>query len=283
MIQQRRARRLQRLKSSLPVALAGRFVELDILTHAASLAFYALLSLAPLLVLLLWLTASMYGSTQDALVEQIGSIAGPDAASVADTVINNADSRPSVGSIAGAWSTFLLLVGASAVFARLQDALNLIFRADAAKLSGIRQWIRKRVLSFGVVLSIGFLLLLATTTTTLLQVVFAGIPSLLPALGYTASVALYVFAFAMLYHFLPDRRVRWRLALAGGAFTAVLFTVGRLGITWYLDTATTANAYGAMGALVLAMLWVYYASIILFVGAVVTATVDERMGRVSAP
>ena len=276
MIQQRRARRLQRLKSSLPVALAGRFVELDILTHAASLAFYALLSLAPLLVLLLWLTASMYGSTQDALVEQIGSIAGPDAASVADTVINNADSRPSVGSIAGAWSTFLLLVGASAVFARLQDALNLIFRADAAKLSGIRPWIRKRVLSFGVVLSIGFLLLLATTTTTLLQVVFAGIPSLLPALGYTASVALYVFAFAMLYHFLPDRRVRWKQAVLGGAITAGLFLLGRWAIGFYLVTAEPGSAYGSMGAMVLLLIWIYYAAVVFFGGALITAVIDER-------
>ncbi|MGE5864723.1 MAG: YhjD/YihY/BrkB family envelope integrity protein, partial [Rhizobacter sp.] len=200
---QRRERRLARLKGSLPVALARRFIELDILTHAASLAFYALLSLAPLLVLLLWLTASLYGSAQEAIVDQVGELAGREAASVADTVIANADQRPGIGSIAGLWSTVLLFVGATAVFARLQDALNLIFRTDAARLPGLRAWIRKRVLSFGVVLALGFLLLVATAVSTLLQLILAGMPSLLPVFGSLTSLALYALSFALLYHFLP--------------------------------------------------------------------------------
>lgn len=272
----RRTRRLARLKGSLPLALGKRFVELDILTHAASLAFYALLSLAPLLVLLLWLTASLYGSAQEAIVDQVGQLAGRDAASVADTVIANADRRPGIGSIAGLWSTALLLVGASAVFARLQDALNLIFRTDAARIAGVRPWIRKRVLSFGVVLALGFLLLLATTVNTLLQVVFAGLPSLLPVFGTVASLALYAFSFALLYHYLPDRRVRWRQAFVGGAITAGLFVLGRWAIGVYLATAAPGSAYGSMGAMVLVLVWMYYAATVFFGGALITAVIDER-------
>lgn len=272
----RRLRRVTRLRGSLLLALGKRFVELDIMAQAASLAFYALLSLAPLLVLLLWLTASLYGSTQDAIVSQISELAGRDAASVASTVIANADRRPGIGSIAGVWSTLLLLVGASAVFARLQDVLNMIFRTDAARISGVRLWIRKRVLSFGVVLSLGFLLLIATTVTTLLQVVFAGLPSLLPALGSLASVCLYAVSFALLYHFLPDLRVRWRQAFLGGAITAGLFVLGRWAIGVYLATAAPGSAYGSMGAMVLLLVWMYYAALVFFGGALITAVIDER-------
>lgn len=272
----RRLRRMARLRAALPVALARRFIDLDILTHAASLAFYALLSLAPLLVLLLWLTASFDSSAQQTIVSRIGEIAGRDAATVASTVIRNADARPSVGSIAGLWSTLLLFVGATAVFARLQDALNLIFRGDAIRPTGIRAWLRKRVLSFGVVLSLGFLLLLATTVTTLLQVIFAGLPSLLPVLGTLASAALYAFSFALLYHYLPDRRVHWRQAFLGGAFTTGLFVLGRWGIGLYLASAAPGSAYGSMGAMVLLLVWMYYAGVVFFGGAMVTALIDER-------
>lgn len=273
---QRRERRLARLKGSLPVALARRFIELDILTHAASLAFYALLSLAPLLVLLLWLTASLYGSAQEAIVDQVGELAGREAASVADTVIANADQRPGIGSIAGLWSTLLLFVGATAVFARLQDALNLIFRTDAARLPGLRAWIRKRVLSFGVVLALGFLLLVATAVSTVLQLILAGMPSLLPVFGSLASLALYALSFALLYHFLPDRRVRWRQALFGGLITAGLFVLGRWAIGIYLASAAPGSAYGSMGAMVLLLVWMYYAAVVFFGGALITAVIDER-------
>jgi membrane protein len=273
---QRRERRLARLKGSLPVALARRFIELDVLTHAASLAFYALLSLAPLLVLLLWLTASLYGSAQDAIVDQVGELAGREAASVADTVIANADQRPGIGSLAGLWSTLLLFVGATAVFARLQDALNLIFRTDAARLPGLGAWIRKRVLSFGVVLALGFLLLVATTVSTVLQLILAGMPSLLPVFGSLASMALYALSFALLYHFLPDRRVRWRQALFGGLITAGLFVLGRWAIGLYLATAAPGSAYGSMGAMVLLLVWMYYAAVVFFGGALITAVIDER-------
>src|SRR5690606_15237206 len=116
----------ERLQQSLPYAIAQRFVEVDILTHAASLTFFALLSLAPLLVLLLWLTASLYPAAQQALLEQVQAIAGTGAGQVASTVLENASTEPDVGSLAGLWSTALLFFGATAVFARLQGTLNLV-------------------------------------------------------------------------------------------------------------------------------------------------------------
>ena len=101
---------LTRVQRSLPMALFNRFLEIDVMTQAASLSFYALLSLAPLLVLLLWLTASLYPPAQEALVQQIAQLAGGSAAEVADTVIRNATDQPGVGSLAGLWSTLLLFI-----------------------------------------------------------------------------------------------------------------------------------------------------------------------------
>lgn len=266
--------RLERLQKSLPAALAQRFVETDLMTHAASLSFYALISLAPLLVLVLWLTASLYPSAQAELVEQVGGIAGSGAEVIAGTVIENATQRPDVGSLAGLWSTLLLFVGASAVFARLQATLNLVFRTDAQKL-GIVDWIRKRMFSFGVVFALGFLLLVSAALTTALEIAFEGSPTL-PVLGNLTALALYSFAFALMYHYLPDRRVRWRQALLGGLITSGLFVLGRWAIGVYIARAAPGSAYGSMGTLVILLVWMYYAAVVFFVGALITAVIDER-------
>ncbi|WP_411833641.1 YihY/virulence factor BrkB family protein [Pseudoxanthomonas mexicana] len=270
-------RHLQRLQQSLPAAMVNRFIEIDLMTQAASLAFYALLSLAPLLVLLLWLTASLYPPAQQSLIDQIGALAGPSAATVADTVIANATDQPSVGSLAGLWSTLLLFVGSTIVFAQLQGALNLIFRTDAQRLNGALAWLKKRVFSMGVVLALGFLLIVSMIATTALQVVFARMPSVLPAIGYATTLVLYALAFAFLYHYLPDRRVEWRQAFLGGAITAVLFALGRYLIGLYLAQAAPGSAYGSMGALALLLIWLYYAAVVFFAGALLTAVIDERL------
>lgn len=266
----------ERLRESLPWALAQRFVEVDILTHAASLTFFALLSLAPLLVLLLWLTASLYPSAQEALLEQVQAIAGAGAGQVANTVLENARTEPDVGSLAGLWSTGLLLFGATAVFARLQGTLNLVFHTSGDRVrGGFRAWLRKRVFSFGVVLALGFLLLVSAALTTALEIAFAGSPTL-PVLGNLASMALYVLAFALMYHYLPDRRVQWRQAFLGGLLTSLLFVVGRWAIGLYIAEAAPGSAYGSMGTLVVLLVWLYYAAVVFFVGAMITAVIDER-------
>lgn len=262
----------------LGMAFLRRVVDADVITQAAALAFYAALSIAPLLLLLLWFTAS-FPVAQDAAVAQIGLLVGPEAQDVARTVIANAQARPDTGSLAGWWSIALLLVGASAVFAQLQDALNRVFRTDATALAGVVQWLRKRLLSFGLLLAVGFLLVVSLTVTTVLQLTLSRFGLLQPTVATLASLLVYALAFALMYHYLPDRRVRWSLALAGGALTALLFVLGRMVIAWYLQRAPTGSAYGAAGAIVLMMLWVYYAAIILFAGAVLTATVDERLGQ----
>ncbi|WP_249405223.1 MULTISPECIES: YihY/virulence factor BrkB family protein [unclassified Stenotrophomonas] len=259
------------------MAVINRFIEVDVLSQAAAVSFYALLSMAPLLVLLLWLTASLYPPAQQALVDQIATAAGSSVATVAETVLKNADNQPNIGSLAGIWSTLLLFIGATAVFAQLQNALNLIFRTSGERLDGLAAWLRKRVFSFGVVLALGFLLVVSMTATTMLQVAFAQLPSLLPALGYLSTLLLYTVAFAFMYHYLPDRRVAWRQAFIGGAITSALFALGRYGIGVYIAQVAPGSAYGSMGALVISLVWIYYAMVVFFVGAVMTSVIDERL------
>ncbi|AXK72986.1 YihY/virulence factor BrkB family protein [Lysobacter sp. TY2-98] len=267
---------------TLPMALLRRFLDSDVITQAAALAFYAALAMAPLMLLLLWLTASNTKAEQ-AVILQVGLLVGPQAQEVARTVLAAAASTPDTGSIAGWWSIALLLIGASAVFAQLQDALNRIFRTDATALPGLWNWLQKRLLSFGLVLAVVFLLVISMTVTTVLDLTIGRYAQGETLVATLAALLVYAFTFALMYHFLPDRRVRWQLALAGGAFTSVLFLAGRAGIAWYLAHQSTVSAYGAMGALVLTMLWVYYAAMILFAGAVVTAVIDERLGPPRAP
>jgi len=257
-------------------ALVRRFNETNLVAQSAALAFYALLSLAPLLLILLWITAAALPSARDALLDQVGSLLGHDFGTVADAVLTSAVSKPNTGSIAGLWSMGLLLFGATAVFGQLQGALNQIFRTNAKRLPGVAAWLRKRIFSFGMVLALGFLLLVSMTVQTLLQLTFAHLAWLLPMVGAIVTWLIYALAFALMFHYLPDRRVGWRYALVGGVITASLFVLGRAAIGWYLERSNPGAAYGTMGALVLTLIWVYYAGLIVFVGALVTAMINER-------
>ena len=267
---------IRRARGSLPVALLRRFIDADLLSQSAALALYAILSLAPLLLILVWLTSAILPGAQEAVMQQIALLIGREAEEVARTIVSNARERPDTGSIAGWWSLVLLFVGATAVFAQLQDVLNKVFRTDATALPGPMAWLRKRVFSLGLVFALGFLLVVSMTLNTLLQLVFARVDWVLPLMATGAAWVVYALAFALMYHYLPDRRVGWKRAFGGGAATALLFLLGRAAIAWYLGRADPGSAYGSMGTIVLALVWIYYAALIVFVGALLTAVVDER-------
>ena len=268
---------IRKARGSLPAALLHRFIDADLLAQSAALALYAILSLAPLLLILVWATNAILPGAQDALMQQIALLAGTEAEQVARTIVSNARDRPDTGSIAGWWSLGLLLVGATAVFAQLQDVLNKVFRTDATHLPGPMAWLSKRVFSLGLVFAVGFLLVVSMTVSTVLQLVFARVDWMLPLMATIAAWLVYALSFALMYHYLPDRRVGWRLALGGGAATALLFLLGRAALAWYLARSDPGSAYGAMGTIVLALVWIYYAAMIVFVGALITAVVDERV------
>jgi membrane protein len=161
----------------------------------------------------------------------------------------------------------------------LQDVLNRIFRTDATRLAGMTAWLRKRVFSLGLVLAMGFLLLVSMTISTLVQLALSRAAWAVPIVLNATTWLVYALSFALMYHYLPDRPVGWRRALEGGAITALLFVSGRWVIGWYLHQSHPGSAYGSMGALMLAMIWIYYAALIVFIGALTTAVMDERRQR----
>jgi membrane protein len=269
-------KRVRGAHGALLPALLRRFIDADLASQSAALAFSAILSLAPLLILLLWFTQTLLPSGQQALLDQIALLAGDEGRRVAGAILDAARRTPDPRSIAGWGSIALLLVGASAVFAQLQDVLNRIFRTEADRLPGLRAWLRKRVFSFGLLLAVGFLLLVSLTVNTALQLAFARVDWMLPVLAQLAGFLVYTLAFALMYHYVPDRSVRWRMAALGGAMTAAMFAVGRYAIALYLERANPASAYGSMGTLALAMVWIYYAGLVVFLGALITAVLDER-------
>ena len=270
--------RVRRARGPLWKALWRRFLDADLVAQSAALAFYAIVSLAPLLLLLLWFTQALLPSGQQALLEQIGLLTGAEGRRVAAAILDASRRMPDPQSIAGWGSIAALCFGATLVFGQLQEVLNRLFRTEARKLPGLRAWLHKRVFSLGLVLAVGFLLLVSLTVNTVLQLAFSRVDQALPLVGQAASYLVYTLAFALMYHYVPDREVRWRMAIAGGAMTAAMFAVGRWVIALYLERADPGSAYGSMGTLALAMLWIYYAGLVVFLGALLTAVLDERRG-----
>ncbi|MBB1087198.1 YihY/virulence factor BrkB family protein [Lysobacter sp. SG-8] len=277
------ARLRTRLARSFPARFVQRFFEADVLALAAALSFYTLLSLAPLVVILLWLTTALYPSAQDEFFRQIGMLAGPQVESTARLIVAHAQSEPGTGSTAALLGTGALLLGASVVFGQLQAALNRVFQTDERRL-GLGAWIRKRLLSFGMALGMGFLLVVSMAVQAALSLVMAWLPDLLPVLAASFSFVLYALVFAAMYRLLPDRPVHGRLALIGGGLTAAMFMIGRWAIGLYLGQATLGSAYGPAGGLVVMLVWLYYCAVVFLAGALITAMLDEAaQGSAPAP
>ncbi|MGV8941971.1 MAG: YihY/virulence factor BrkB family protein [Lysobacter sp.] len=265
-----------RLQRSWTARFVQRFLEHDILALAAALSFYTLLSLAPLVVILLWLTTALYPAAQDEFFHQVGLLVGPQVEDTARLIVTNAQQQPGTGSLAALLGTIALLVGASAVFGQLQVALNRVFRSDAARLGGAFAWLRKRLLSFGMALGVGFLLVVSMAAQAALAVLMAWLPDLMPAIALAFSFLLYTIVFSLIYRLLPDRPVTRRRALFGGALTSALFMIGRWAIGLYLGQATLGNAYGPAGGLVVMLVWLYYCAMVFLTGALITAMLDEQ-------
>ncbi len=265
-----------RAQQSSAMTFVQRFIAYDILALAAALSFYTLLSLAPLVVLLLWLTTALYPAAQGEFFHQIGLLAGPEVEETARLIVANAEQQPGTGSLAAVLGTVALLVGSSMVFGQLQAALNRVFRSNASHLSGVLAWLRKRLLSFGMALGVGFLLVVSMAAQAALTMVLAWLPDLMPVLAELVSFLLYTIVFSLIYRLLPDRPVSRRRALLGGAMTSALFMVGRWAIGLYLGQSTLGNAYGPAGGLVVMLVWLYYCAVVFLIGALITAMLDEH-------
>lgn len=248
----------------------------QVLTLSASLAYYALFSLGPMLLLVIFVCGH-FGSRQaveDGLFVQIQQLIGPAAATQLRRIMPYATLDGTHPLRAGI-GLLTLLFAATSVFTEIQDSLNRIWQLKIGPDAGWWKVVKTRLLSFVLVIALGLLLLaslgLTVVLASLLVKLRAYFPQVSVGLVYATDIVLsLVFTgglYAVLYKVLPDARIRWRDVAVGAAFTAVLFLVGRFSITYYISHSNLNHAYGAAGTLVVLLVWVYYSALILYVGA----------------
>jgi membrane protein len=258
----------------------------EALALGAALAYYTIFAMAPLLVLVIALAGLVLGRTaaEGQLVGQIGSLVGQTGAQAIQDMIARA-SGPKTGIVASVVSVATMTLGATGVFGQLQHSLNKIWNAPPPVRRGVRAHVRKRAVAFGMILGIGFLLLVSLALSAGLAAVHdllarhAPFTSrLLPLLNFVLSFAVITALFALIFKVLPDVDMRWSDVLPGGAVTALLFTIGKTLIGIYLGRAGVTSVYGAAGSFVLVLLWIYYSAQILLVGAEFTEVYSRRYG-----
>jgi membrane protein len=229
-------------------------------------------------------------AAQNQIVETIQGMIGRDSAQVIQQMIQNASNKPKTGMISTVVGIVALIFGAGGVVGQLQTSLNTIWGVAPKPGQGIWGFVRQRFVSFTMVLGIGFLLLVSlavtafvTGLTQMMGAWFGGTAVLAHVLDLLVSLVLITVLFAMIYKVLPDVHIQWRDVWIGAALTSILFTIGKYLIGLYLGTSGVSSTYGAAGSLITVLLWVYYSSLIFFLGAELTQVYASRYGSGVAP
>ncbi len=260
---------------------------------AAALSFYTVLSLSPLVLIvvsaagLVWAEASVRAE----ILNQMGALIGPAGADAVRTVLDHSAFSAHTA-MSMAMGIITLLFGATTVFAELQSALNRIWSVETSPQATVRPallWslVRTRLLALALIFVVGFLLLVSLVVSAGLAALHGYLARALPggalvweAVNFLVSLAVISFLIAMVYRVLPDVRLGWGDVWGGAVVTAILFGIGKLLIGLYLGQTSVASAYGAAGSLVVLLLWVYYSSLIMFLGAEITAVHARHRHRV---
>jgi membrane protein len=254
---------------------------------AASLAYYTIFSLAPLLVIIIAITGTLFGqeAARGEIVQQIQGLVGKDGAEFIEIAIKNA-SKPGEGNIASTISILVLLLGATSLFAELQDSLNTIWEVKPKPGRNIFNIIRQRFLSFSMVVGIGFLLLVSLVVSAGLSAITTYFSNLLPGVdiiwqlvNFILSFSITTVLFGLIFKVLPDVKIAWSDVLIGAVITSILFSLGKFFLGQYLGNSSFSSTYGAAGSLMVILAWVYYAAQILFFGAEFTQVYARKYGN----
>ena len=253
----------------------------------AALSYYTVFSLAPLLVIVISVAGLIFGAdaVRGAIFSQIDGLMGAEAAKGIQDLLSSV-SKPSTGILGTIFGVLVLLLGATTVFGELQDALDRIWRAPArVKSSGLLTLVRTRILSFGMILGIAFLLMVSLVTGAGIAALgklwggwFAGWEMLAQIINAVIGFLMTTAVFALIYKLMPRVKVGWGDVWVGAAVTAVLFTVGRVLISLYIGKTGIASGFGAAGSVAVIFVWVYYSAQIFLVGAEFTWVYAQRMG-----
>jgi len=265
---------------------ASEFATDSASSRAAALSYYSALSISPLLIIGISIAGLVFGrdEVRGQVIAQIEGLVGRGGAEVIESMLRSTSTK-SGGIIATVIGLVTLLLGAAGVFVELQDALNSFWKAEPRQGSGLLDFVRNRVLSFAMVLGIGFLMLVSLLLSTALSALGQFVSGLLPAFQVAAhavnvllSFAILTALFGLIYKVLPNVKLHFRDVWIGAATTAVLFTVGKFLIGFYLGQASTASPYGAAGSVIVILLWVYYSAMIVYFGAEFTKVYARQHG-----
>lgn len=249
----------------------------------AALAFYSLLSMAPLIVLVITIAGLFIGhdEAQQLLFTQLSGLLGDTGAQGVSEVLKSTNTDRD-GMLQTVISFVVLVAGATTVFAELQSDLNRIWKCDSPKASGVWGWIRTRLLSFGLIAALGFLLLVSLVMSAAIAYMgsawFGGSEAAGHVLDIVASIIVLTGMFALIYKVLPGRHIPFGDVLLGAFITAVLFEGGKFVIGMYIGKSAVASNFGAAGTVVVAIMWVYYSSQIFFFGSELTRAYSEEHG-----
>lgn len=264
------------LKSKLDYLkkLSGKILKDEIFTLSAALALYTSFSLAPLVILLISFLSSLQLDLQLQLIAQVNNLMGPEAAKVLTAIIEKADARKDLSTVGGWIGSLTLIFSASVIFAHLQASLNKIFHTpvvhhiDRHWSAELRHFIMKRLVSFGIVLSFIFISIVSLMMSLLLSLFMGTREGLFGGLfDLGVSLLLFTALFSAIFKWMPDEAISGRAVVRAGFLTALLFMIGKTLIGLYLGQTAVGSAYGAAGSLIVLLLWVYYSSLIIFIGA----------------
>jgi membrane protein len=253
------------------------------MTRAAALAFYAALSVAPILLLLVWAISLLHAGGQDQLTEAVTTLVGQKAAEALVSVIQSAHAHPRLGDIAGVVGVVVTGFSASAVFAQLQGTLNRVWRVKAKPGEAVGAWVRARARALALLGGMAFLLIISFVVSAVIQGVLGSEGAVWTAVKYAVSVLVFAGAFGLMYKVLPDALIDWTDALVGAALTTALFLAGEFAIGLYVAHSNVGSAYGPAGAFVVLLTWTYYASLIVLMGAELTRGLADARGKPIRP
>jgi membrane protein len=265
---------LERLWSLVRGSVEG-FIADDAMSRGAAIAYYTFFSVAPLLVIAIAIAGFFFGAqaVEGAVSYHLEKLMGETGAQVVEGLIRSAANRQQ-GQLAAVIGIVVLIITASSVFSEVQTALNVIWRAPPPERDTMLHLIRNKLVSIGLVLGTGVLLLASLVATAVLAAVTTWATSLVPETGQLIGLANFGLSFALttalfggVYKLLPNRHIGWRDVGIGATVTAFLFTVGKVLIGWYIGTTGIASTYGAAGALMAVLVWIYYSAQIFLLGA----------------
>lgn len=268
------------------------FVDDNVMKYSASLAYYTVFSLAPMLIIIISICGALFGkeAVQGQIYGEIKDlVGGPAALQIQENIKNIHLTKDSP--VATIFSAIVLVIGGTGIFGEIQDSLNKIW---GLKVKTKKTWwklILNRILSFSLIISLGFVLIVSLVLNALIAIIGDRLNNLLSGIGKifipiidnVLSFGITTLLFAIIFKVLPDAKIKWKDVSIGAVITAILFTLGKLGIGYYLGRSDMATIYGAAGSVIIIMLWAYYSSVILYLGAEFTKVYANEHGTKIQP